>query len=270
MDAIRILAHTTFSLLSLLTFVSLTLAQPLPRSEVLRLPDDVAEKTEFLNPDYLLLTPDLKASKDLLPIVIYLHGAGGVGDDVRRIAGQPGAVLRSIERLGHSPCLLVAPQCLRHSPAGDRGVWTPADLDIFLHQLKETLPIDASRIYLTGNSMGGYGTWVWAATRPEYFAAIAPIVGGIGRGGPKAVTPEFDRWIESLLKVPIWAFAGAEDRVVPAERSQRVIDAVRAEGHKNARLTIYSDMGHNAGRRAYDDPALYRWLFSQKRHSGRR
>ena len=80
MDAIRILAHTTFSLLSLLTFVSLTLAQPPPRSEVLRLPDDVAEKTEFLNPDYLLLTtPDLKASKDLLPIVIYLHGAGGGG-----------------------------------------------------------------------------------------------------------------------------------------------------------------------------------------------
>lgn len=252
-------------LLFVLTSVAGLAAQHPPRAEVLTLPVQVAAQTQFLNPEYLLLTPLLADSDEKLPLLIYLHGAGGAGNDVRRIEAQPRAVLRSIERFGHSPCQMVAPQCRRQSDSGVQGVWIPGDLDLFLEHLKASLPVDPSRIYLTGNSMGGYGTWAWGATRPEHFAAIAPVVGGIGRKGPKDVTPDLDRWIEKLLKVPVWAFVGGEDRVVPAEHSERIINAVKARGHQNAGITVYPEMGHNAARRAYEDPGFYHWLFAQNR-----
>jgi len=116
-----------------------------------------------------------------------------------------------------------------------------------------------------GISMGGYGTWAWAAQDPQHFAAIAPIVFGIGREGPKSVTPEFDQWATNLARIPVYAFVGALDKTVPPERSERRIAAIQKAGGKDARLKIYPEEGHNAGRVVVADQDFYDWLFAQKR-----
>jgi predicted peptidase len=162
---------------------------------------------------------------------------------------------------------VVAPQCRRTSSKTDeRGVWLPEDLELFLQHLKAThAEIDAERVYLTGNSMGGYGCWVWGGHHPEHFAAIAPIVGGIGRKGPKDVTPDLDQWAANLAKVPVYAFVGAKDRVVPAERSVRMIDAIRKAGGRRAKIKIYAEEGHGASKAVFSSAAYFDWMFSQKR-----
>tara|TARA_B100001287_G_scaffold241440_1_gene216361 strand:+ start:126 stop:539 length:414 start_codon:yes stop_codon:yes gene_type:complete len=136
---------------------------------------------------------------------------------------------------------------------------------VLLEHLKATLPLDERRIYLTGNSMGGYGCWVWGGHNPKHFAAIAPVVGGIGRGGPKAVTDELEEWAANLATVPVYAFAGAKDRVVPAERSERMITAIRKAGGKRAKIKVFPEEGHGVGRIVFSNREVYDWMFSQKR-----
>ena len=128
------------------------------------------------------------------------------------------------------------------------------------------MPVDDRRIYLSGISMGGYGTWAWAAHDPQHFAAIAPIVGGIGREGPKDVTPDFDQWATNLATIPVYAFVGALDTTVPPERSERMIAAIQKAGGKEAKLKIYPDEGHGAGRVVVAEKEYYDWLFAQKRN----
>ncbi len=224
----------------------------------------IQQKTRCLNPQYLAFSP--KEGKDAkLPLLIFLHGAGGVGNDIGRIKAQPLGVLRGIAKFGKGPCIVVAPQCLGKTKEGERGTWMPEDLDLLLQHLKATLPVDEKRIYLTGNSMGGYGSWAWGAHRPEHFAAIAPVVGGLGPGGPKDVTPDLEAWAENLARVPVYAFAGGKDTVVPAERSERMIAAIRKAGGREAQLRIYPDEGHGAGRVVFSSAEFYDWMFSKKR-----
>ena len=226
------------------------------------LSQSLQKKTQSLNPQYLVFSPKGK-SETALPLLIYLHGAGGVGDEIRKVKGQTTAVWRGIEKFGKGPCIVVAPQCLKKTKQD--GGWIPDDLNILLQHLKATLPVDEKRIYLTGNSMGGYGSWVWGGHNPEHFAAIAPVVGGIGPGGPKDVTPDLDKWAANLAKVPVFAFAGAKDRVVPAERSERMIAAIRKAGGKEAKLKIYPNERHAAGRVVFSNAQFYDWMFSKKR-----
>jgi predicted peptidase len=98
--------------------------------------------------------------------------------------------------------------------------------------------------------MGGYGTWRIAARYPDRFAAAVPICGG-GR----------DEWATALKDLPIWCFHGAQDKVVDPQKSQQMIDAIKALGG-NPKLTIYPDVQHDSWVRAYEDPALYEWLLS--------
>ena len=189
----------------------------------------------------------------------------GASVHLARSIGRP--LRYFIAKLKDGPCLVVAPQVLRESPRSDeRGTWIAEDLEVFLRHLRKTHPeIDADRIYLTGNSMGGYGSWTWGGHHPEHFAAIAPIVGGIGRGGPKDVTPDLEKWAANLAKVPVFAFAGAQDKVVPAERSKRMVTAIREAGGTRAKIRIYPDEGHGAGRVAFSTPEFFDWMFAQKR-----
>ena len=138
-------------------------------------------------------------------------------------------------------------------------------MDLLLKGLSASLDFDSKRIYLTGNSMGGYGSWTWGGNSPQHFAAIAPVVGGIGPGGPKDVTIELDQWAANLAKVPVYAFAGAKDKVVPAERSVRMVDAIKKAGGKIAKIKVYEDQGHNARQVVYSSKEFYDWMFSQKR-----
>ena len=115
-------------------------------------------------------------------------------------------------------------------------------------------PADAERVYLTGLSMGGFGTWALAARSPERFAAIVPICGGglPGKAG-------------RLKDLPTWAFHGGRDRVVRPELSKRMVDAMKAAGAKKVELTIYPDAGHDSWTKTYDNPKLYEWLLKHKR-----
>ena len=224
----------------------------------------IQSKTQSLNPEYLVFS-STRGSSQKIPLLIYLHGAGGVGDQIEKIKDQSMRVWKGLLKFNKGPCIIVAPQCQKKTRTGQRGGWIVEDLNLFLQDLKANFPLDSQRIYLTGNSMGGYGTWAWAAHNPEHFAAIAPVVGGIGPRGPKDVTLDLAKWAAKLALVPVYAFAGAKDKVVPAERSERMIAAIRKAGGKEAKLKIYPNGGHAAGRAVFSTSEFYDWMFAQKR-----
>ncbi|MFG0253335.1 MAG: prolyl oligopeptidase family serine peptidase, partial [Phycisphaerales bacterium JB038] len=122
-----------------------------------------------------------------------------------------------------------------------------------LDAVSDAYAVDADRLYVTGLSMGGYGAWALAARQPHRFAALAPICGG---GDPATAT--------SFVHLPVWAFHGAQDNVVPVRRTQEMVEALRQAGAE-ARLTIYPDAGHDSWTETYENPKLYEWLLAQSR-----
>jgi predicted peptidase len=201
------------------------------------------------------------------PLVIFLHGAGERGNDNEaQLRHGVGDILKWSAEAGE-PCFLIAPQC----PAGKwwaevnlqtMGLEAPGAknerleaLVTLIDELAAKHPIDPARIYLTGLSMGGYGTWDLLARHPAKFAAAAPICGG---GNPEAA--------ESFKSVPLWAFHGAKDEVVPVLRSREMIDALEAAGAK-PKFTVYPDAGHDSWTATYRDPAVLRWMFDQKKEA---
>ena len=250
-----------------LILVSLFAHSAIAKPEVRRIDTECFAYTETLNEYYWLQQVGTIGSQKV-PLVIVLHGGGGCGDSLeslQRIKGQSLGVSRGIERYKKGPCLVVAPQCLRYTSNGKKNTWTPKDLNYFLKHLLATLPVNADRVYLTGVSMGGYGSWAWGGHSPENFAAISPIVGGIGPSGPKDVTTDLKQWAKKLATVPVFAFVGALDRVVPAERSERMVAAIREAGGQQVQLRIYSDVGHDAARVTYCSEEFYEWMFSKIR-----
>lgn len=197
---------------------------------------------------YLLYLPIGYAESDRRwPLVLFLHGSGECGDSLERVKmhGPP----KLVEGGKQFPFILVSPQ----SPG--RG-WSVEALAALLDELAGTLRVDPDRIYLTGLSMGGYGTWALAAAHPERFAAIAPICGG----GCSADA-------RRLKNLPIWVFHGAQDSTVPLSHSQEMVDALKVTGAQ-PRFTIYPDAGHDSWTETYDNPEFYDWLLSQKRGAG--
>ena len=212
--------------------------------------DERAERVTIeVSLEYLLWLPDgydEDASAEW-PLVLFLHGAGERGDDLDRVrAWGPPKFATEGESL---PYILVAPQC----PAD--SWWNSGDLLRLLDRIQQDERVDADRVYVTGLSMGGYGTWDLAAAAPDRFAAIAPVCGGAG-------TPLF--MLERLTDLPIWAFHGSDDDIVPLSESVQAVERVRAGGGE-ARLTVYEGVGHDSWRRAYADEAFWAWLLSQKR-----
>jgi len=233
-----------------------------PRIETLA--STFEQNTKCLNREYLVFSIDGK-KKQVPSLLIYLHGAGGVGNDVQRLQGQVRALISGIKKFEKGPCHVVVPQCLRTRKSGGRGTWEATDGDLLLQGLHATLKFDSDRIYLTGNSMGGYGSWTWGGKSPQHFAAIAPVVGGTGPGGPKDVTPDLDKWAANLAKVPVYAFAGAEDKVVPADRSEQMVEAIRKAGGKQVKIKVYENVGHNARGVVYASKEFYDWMFSLRK-----
>lgn len=190
-------------------------------------------------------------SKAQWPLLIFLHGSGERGEDVARVKvhGPP----KIADRNPDFPFITVSPLL------GADQDWDVAKLDRLLDHVTRTLRVDRSRIYLTGLSRGGHASWRWAMAEPGRFAAIAPVA---GRGDPSTAC--------ALKDKPVWAFHGDRDDVVPPEGSFAMQRAIRACGGRTARLTIYPDLGHNGWDPAYDDPALYLWLLSQRLPSPRK
>jgi len=181
------------------------------------------------------------------PLILFLHGMGERGDDLElvKIHGIP----KIVERQPDFAFIVVSPQC------PDETMWRDHHLALkaLLDETVANYAVDVHRIYLTGLSMGGYGTWSLAATYPELFAAIAPICGG-----------GFPDFIRELKDVPVWAFHGAEDDVVKLEVGQRMVDALRACGG-SVRFTVYPGVGHDSWTQTYDNPALYEWFLQHTR-----
>jgi predicted peptidase len=195
--------------------------------------------------DYLLSLPaDYEKSRKSWPLVLFLHGSGESGTNLDKVKthGPP----KIVEAKGPFSFILVSPQC------PGRG-WNSDVLNALLDSVTRHYRVDKKRVYLTGLSMGGYGTWALAAAHPEKFAAIAPICGG----GNPADAPK-------LAKLPIWVFHGGKDTTVPLQRSQEMVDAIKSAGG-DPKFTIYPDAGHDSWTETYNNPEFYQWLLSQAR-----
>ena len=195
--------------------------------------------------DYLLYLPADYQKRDSWPLVLFLHGAGERGNDLELVKthGPP----KLIEEGKSFPFIVVSPQCPK-----DRN-WQPMELTALVDEIVAKQKVDLDRIYVTGLSMGGFGTWALAAAAPERFAAIIPICGG----GDVIAT-------RRLTKLPAWVFHGAKDPVVPLKRSEDMVDALK-KGNGNVKFTVYPEATHDSWTATYENPEVYAWLLEQKR-----
>jgi predicted peptidase len=206
---------------------------------------------------YLLqLPPEYSNKKNAprWPLMLFLHGAGERGTDVQRASIH--GPLKLVRQGTHFPFIIVAPVC----PAKER--WQTEPLLQLLDKLEKSYRVDTNRVYVTGLSMGGYGTWALGLATPERFAAIAPICGGANLIDVILGSRDRERALKSL---PIWAFHGAKDPVVPLEESERVVNALEKAGAKNVKLTVYPEALHDSWSETYANPAFYEWLLAQRR-----
>ncbi len=205
---------------------------------------------------YRLLKPLEIAPRQQYPLVVCLHGGAGWGtDNFRNIEGSLFArELSRPENRRKYPAFLFVPQCPSGSSWG--GVPNTVFIDSLVFEaitaLTNEFPIDDNRVYVVGHSLGGYGAWYFAATRPEMFAAAIPVA---GEGDPNAAA--------RMLTVPIWAFHGAKDKNVPVTGSRNVIEAIRKAGGE-PRYTEVPDAGHG-WEIVTEEPGVLEWLFDQKR-----
>ena len=210
---------------------------------------------------YRIFVPDSQVRVRHLPVIVYLHGGGGAGtDNLRQISGgntNGTHVWVTPEIQARHPAFVVAPQL----PNGNRwdarssdGIAPYASLVIdLLGSLSREFAIDLDRVYLTGQSLGGYGTWDLIAKRPELFAAAVPLC---GEG-----TPSRARAVRNL---PIWVFHGAKDEAVPVSASREMVAALQAVDGA-VKYTEYPQVGHEVWTVAYVEEDLPGWLFGQKR-----
>ncbi len=229
---------------------------------------DVFEARTFAEADgrlpYRMMRPADYDAKQKYPLVIFLHGAGERGDDnlVQLVHGM-NDFAKDENRRKH-PCFVIAPQCPgeakwvnvdwssdRHKLPAEPSDALKLTLNL-IAALQKEFSIDPRRLYITGLSMGGYGTWDAVSRQPAMFAAAVPVCGGAD-----------EEQAAKLVKVPIWAFHGDQDTVVKPERSRRMIKALEAAGGQ-PKYTEYPGVGHNSWAKAYSDPAMMAWLFSQK------
>jgi len=204
------------------------------------------EITRTARVNYLLYVPEeYQTSKKDWPLILFLHGSGERGNDVNMIGTHGPAKLIAKENK-EFPFIIVSPQCPKNNQwSGGQQI---ADLNALLDDLVSRYRIDKQRIYVTGLSMGGYGTWHFAAAYPDRFAAIAPICGG---GNPKDAA--------SIAHLPIWVFHGAKDKSVPIKKSQDMVTALKKAGSK-VKFTVYPNAGHDSWTATYNNPELYEWF----------
>ncbi len=199
--------------------------------------------TKTVSANYLLYLPKgYGKEKKEWPLVLFLHGSGERGNDLQLVKKHGPTKL--VEQGKEFPFILVSPQC-------PEGSWWAVDiLDGLLKEIEEKYDVDKNRIYVTGLSMGGYGTWSLAMKYPHRFSAIAPICGGGN-----------ERTVCKLKDMPIWVFHGVKDNVVPIYESQKLVDALKKCGN-DVKFTIYPEANHDSWTETYNNPELYEWLLS--------
>ena len=252
-----------YSLAFLAVFVFVSL---LPAQEV----TDAFESKTIQNGDFALnyrihvpqnLKPDEK-----VPLILFLHGAGERGaDNIRQLVhGIPSLLSYTLRK--HIPAIIIVPQCPADMQwvnvpwGGDSHTMPPTPslpmqaVMALLAQSLSSLPVDLSRVYITGISMGGFGTWDLLQRKPEIFAAAIPICGG----GDTAEAAK-------LKNTPIWAFHGDQDNAVKTQRSRDMSEAIKQSGGSLIEYTEYPGVSHNSWTRTYANDEVLDWLFAQKK-----
>ena len=231
--------------------------------------DDYAAKTftgaQGVLPYRILAPAELKAGTKY-PLVIVLHGAGERGTDNRNQLAHGGALFLEAKNRGTYPAFVVFPQCPEdkrwvevdwgdptpHQQPKEPSVPMALLLDL-IPSLITSLPVDSSRVYVMGLSMGGFGTWDIVARRPHGFAAAVPICGGAD-----------DSTAPLLARLPVWAFHGDQDTTVKVGRTRSMIAALKLAGG-TPKYSELPGVQHNAWAAAFAEPGLLPWMFAQKR-----
>lgn len=212
-----------------------------------------------------------KGADKKYPLVLFLHGAGERGDDNAAPLKHGAAEFARADRQAEYPCFVLVPQVPKDQKWVDTD-WSRSDgkgsfpdshspaYAAALGAVKTWIDsgrVDPDRVYVTGLSMGGYGSWYAAAASKDVFAAAAPICGG---GDPT--------WAKRYEGMPIWTFHGTDDKAVPVGRSREMIEALKKVDHQpEAIYTEYEGGGHDVWTETYRRDDLFRWLFAQKRSS---
>jgi predicted peptidase len=200
---------------------------------------------------YVLFVPHTYKGDQDFPLILFLHGAGERGDDGERPVKQGiGNAIKFKEGESRFPCFVIFPQCRI------KGTWQAGGPDAtralgILDEVEKTYKIDRKRVYLTGLSMGGFGTWSLAAADPDRWAAIVPICGG---GNPETAS--------KIKDIPCWGFCGDQDKLIAGMRT--TIDALKRAGG-TPRFSEFPYVGHNSWDSAYVTPELLPWLLKQAR-----
>ena len=218
---------------------------------------------------YRILAPVNVVQRKQYPLVLFLHGAGERGTDNRKQLVHAAADFASPKRMEQFPAFVVFPQC----PEEQRWVESPWDLPSgsgefdkapskpmkaaleLVDSLVKKLPVDPAKVYVTGLSMGGQGSWYAAATKPRRFAAMLEVCGG---GDPT--------WAADYQGIPIWALHGQNDTVVPISRAREMVVALTKSGHApELRYTEYPGVGHNSWAQTFKRADVFEWLFAQRK-----
>lgn len=194
--------------------------------------------------NYLLFLPAGYETRQRWPLILFLHGAGERGDTIYSVKTH--GIPKIAEERTNFPFMAVSPQCPKNQ------YWSNERLIPLLDEIESSYRVDPAGIYLTGMSMGGYGTWNLAIAQPKRFAAIAPVCGG---GNPGRVCV--------LKDTPVWVFHGAKDRIVPIYESEKMVAALKRCGG-NPKFTIYPEAEHDSWTETYENPKLYDWFLKHR------
>ena len=206
-----------------------------------------------LDYNYLLYVPeDFGKTNKKYPLLMFLHGSGEVGTDLNKVTanGPPKLVINSQNKT-KLPKLF---EFVIVSPQNTNNWWSSGSLNEILDEVISNYSIDTNRVYLTGLSLGGFGTWNLASDHPERIAAAAPVCGN----GLYATS------LANIITVPVWAFHGGSDLTVPLAGDQETVDAVRKLGG-DVKFTVYPGVGHDSWTQTYNNPELYDWFLQHNK-----
>ncbi len=194
---------------------------------------------------YILQLPENQ--KEKFPLLVFLHGSGERGTDIEMVKNHSPFTYQNLIK---TDVAILAPQC------PEKRWWDTNEIYELIQSIATTYNVDTSRIYLTGLSMGGWGTWKLAAEHPELFAAVAPVCG--------VTDTDIFRNIEVLKNTPVHVFHGALDDVVSPNMSLEIYQKLK-KVNPDCSLTIFPNDNHNSWDSTYSDPKFYEWLFAQKK-----
>ena len=209
---------------------------------------------------YRLYVPENYDKRKMYPLVLYLHGGGGRGDDNRKqMEGGNGYIVDLLvarSSQAKNPAIVAVPQSPGEGWVGYDSITPTRYLSLVLElisDLENSYSIDVNRRYVLGQSMGGFGTFAIISLKPNMFAAAVPVCGG----GDESNAGK-------IAQIPIWIFHGEKDETVSVERSRSMVAALTRAGGK-PRYTEYKGEGHLIWTRVVKEPELLPWMFSQKR-----